>query len=82
MGHLGQMPPLLLTFWRNHILLIKIQNFMSGPDPLTHENYMHILVAFITNSPETKTNYIAVKLPPAPSCVLSASKNNYRIAVV
>ena len=30
---------------------------------------------FITNSPETKVKLqVAMKLPPAPSCVLSASK--------
>ena len=38
------------------MLLIKILIFMSGPDPLTHENDMHILVAFITNSHEIKAN--------------------------
>ena len=37
------------------ILLIKILNFMSGLDQLTHENDMLIL-AFITNSPEIKAN--------------------------
>ena len=29
---------------------------MSGLDQLTHENDMHILVTFITNSPEIKAN--------------------------
>ena len=46
----------------------------------THEN-MHIVLAFITNSPETKIKLI-VKLSPAPSYALSASKNNYRVAVL
>ena len=36
---------------------------------------MQILVEFITNSPESKQTEVklAVKFPPAPSCVLSAS---------
>ena len=36
---------------------------------------MQILVEFITNSPESKQTKVklAVKFPPAPSCVLSAS---------
>ena len=29
---------------------------MSGLDQLAHESNMHILVAFITNSPEIKAN--------------------------
>ena len=56
MGHLGQMPPHLVE--EPAILLIKILNFMSNLDQFsykTHEN-MHILLAFITNSPETKAN--------------------------
>ena len=60
-------------------------NFMSGLDPLTHENDMHNLVAFITNLPEinvSQSQIITVKLPPVPSYVLGASKNNYRIAVI
>ena len=52
MGHLGQIPP---SPFGGIILLIKILNFMSGLDQLTHENDMQILVAFI-NSPEIKAN--------------------------
>ena len=40
------------------IFLTKILNFMSGQDQFsykTHES-MHILLALITNSPETKVN--------------------------
>ena len=87
MGHLGQMPPPPPppSPFGGIILLIKILNFMSGLDQLTHENDMQILVAFI-NSPEIKAKQIKVKLtvkfPPALSCVLSASKNNYHVAVV
>ena len=65
MGHLGQMPPpppppLLpphLMDWRA-ILLIKILNFMPGKGQLTYKTHknMHILLAFITNSPEPKVN--------------------------
>ena len=57
---------------------------MSGLDPLTHENDMYILVIFITNSLEIKANQsqTSCAIAPTPSCVLSASKNNYRIAVV
>ena len=56
---------------------------MSGLDQLTHENNMQVLVEFITNSPESKQTKVklAVKLPPAHSCILSASKNNYRVVV-
>ena len=43
------------------ILLIKILNFMSGLDPLTHENDMHDLVALILKSKQTKAK-LAVKL--------------------
>ena len=66
MGHLGQMltPPHLVE--EPAILLIKILNFMSGQDQFsykTREN-MHILLVFITNSPETKVK-LAVKLLPS-----------------
>ena len=45
-------PPHLLEL--GTILLIKMLNFMSGLDQLTHKNDLQILVAFITNSPEIK----------------------------
>ena len=40
---------------------------MSGLDQLTHENNMQILVAFITNSSESKQTKVklAVKFPPS-----------------
>ena len=47
------------------ILLIKILNFMSGLDQLTHEN-VQILVAFI-NSPEIKANQSQTNCEIAPS---------------
>ena len=49
---------------------------MSGLDQLTHENNMQILVAFIKNSAESKQTKIklVVEFPPAPLCILSASK--------
>ena len=81
MEHLGQMPPPPPIKFSSIliILLIKILNFMSGLDQLTHENDMQILVAFI-NSPEIKAKQIkvklTVKLPRALSCILSVSKNN------
>ena len=57
---------------------------MSGLDQLTHENDVQILVVFITNSPEIKANQSQTncEIAPTPLCVLSASKNNYRVAVV
>ena len=55
MGHLGQMPPLM----KPAMLLIKIAaNLYVRPRSvyqLVPEN-MHFLLAFITNSPETKEN--------------------------
>ena len=57
MGHLGQMaPPYLVE--EPAILLIKILNLIyARPRSVykTHES-MHILLAFITNLPETKAN--------------------------
>ena len=57
MGHLGQIhpPPPPPSPFGGTIFLIKILNFMSGL--ITHNNDMHILVAFITNSPETKASH-------------------------
>ena len=45
---------------------------------------MHILLAFITNSTETKMNQSQTNYNYhlAPLCVLSASKNNYRVDVI
>ena len=58
MGHLGQMPPPTLSHSGGAIFLNKILNFIyarARSAYKTHEN-MHILLAFITNSPETKAN--------------------------
>ena len=64
------------------ILLIKILNFVKPRLAYKiHEN-MYILLAIITNSPETKVNQSETNCHQAPSCVLSASKNNYRVAAV
>ena len=58
MGNLGQIPPYHLCMEEPDMLLIKIMNFMSGQDQFSYKNHenMHILLAFITNSPETKAN--------------------------
>ena len=56
MGHLGQTPPPTESHLVEEpaILLIKILNFVRPRSVhKTHEN-MHILLAFITNSPEKK----------------------------
>ena len=50
----------------------------------THKN-MHILLAFITNSPETKANRSQTNCKIVTQHLrdlLSASKNNYRVAVI
>ena len=62
MGNLGQMTSPLPPVEEPAMLLINILNFMLGQDQFSynsHEN-MHILLAFITNSPETKVK-LAVK---------------------
>ena len=67
------------------IFLIITLNFMPGKISLLNSRNKHILLAFITNSPATKVNQSQTNYEmrhPAPLCVLSASKNNYRVAVV
>ena len=66
-GTWGNCPSPLSSPFGGTILLIKILNFMSGLDQLTHENDMQILVAFITNSPEIKANQSEISCEIAPS---------------
>ena len=84
MGHLGQIPPPPPSPCGGAILLIKIQTFVRPRSAYKIPENMHILLAFATNSPETKANQSQTnyEIVTQHLRLLSASKNNYRVAVV